>query len=367
MGVVFGGFRRILEVVRALLPLIVACSGAPVATTDPAKPDVAAKKKHHSVEEEIAYPVADPIGALAPVEDGQVSWLVPGRVQLERAGATIDAPGGNRPIEVVLLDRNGSAVRVGVRLEHARFALWSDASRLLGVLKTEQELTPMSAVRNGNVFVTLKPGARVRKLARKNAKTQIRYVGTVEVEGWVPDAALTDAGPSERNVRIPSARRSLMVIPGTVIRVEPKWAGTELATTATSSFLEIVKEIDEAWVDVSYNDREVSLRGFLSRRAPPGKVHRPKDPDVPPPTMTPNVKVASGVCLYAKRGGEPVGYIVGDRDVQLDNAGTGWWTLAIDSPWGAIAFIAKGPTQTTLAACAPAGSVPASTLTPISP
>jgi hypothetical protein len=339
--------------------VVAACSGGPTgAAPDPDVPRGASAKPKRAIDDTPI--VDDPITALAPVADGPVSWLVPGRIQLELAGPTLDAPGGNRPIEVVLLDRHGGNVRAGVRLDHARFAVWSDAARLLGVVMREHKLSlpgPPS-----DKFAMLRPGAKVRRLAQKKGQTQVRYSGAVEIEAWVPDDLLGHSTTAQRNVRTPSGRRTLMVIPGSIIRVEPKWAAAELATTASSAFLDIVKEIDDAWVEVIYSDREVNLHGFVSRRAPPGRVHRTKDPDVPPSTVTPNAKVASGTCLYGRRGGDPLGYLVGDQDVLLEDAGNNAWTISIDSPWGVIAFHARDPTEQTLAACAPDGSVPKSAL-----
>jgi hypothetical protein len=311
----------------------------------------------------------DPIAVLAPIEDAPVSWLVPGRIQLELGGSAIEAPGGNRPIDVAIVDRQGNLVRAVVRLEHARFSLWTDSSRLLAVIARDQRVTthvgpPPPADR----FVMLRPGARVRRLAHKDKQTQVRFVGAVEVEGWVPDDVLAESGPRrDRNTRIPSGRRTLMVLPGSVIRVEPKWTAGALATMANSQFLDTVKEIDQAWVEVAYADAEVSLHGYVSKQAPPGRVHRTKDPEVPPPTIIANAKVASGTCLYTKQGGEAAGYIVGDRDVHLDDLGGSWWTLSFDTPWGPIPFAARGPTPTSLVACAPQGSVPPPAGTPSVP
>jgi hypothetical protein len=73
---------------------------------------------------------------------------------------------------------------------------------------------------------------------------------------------------------------------------------------------------------------------------------------------TPSAKAASGTCLYARARGEPIGYIVGDRDVQLDDAGGGWWTLTLDTPWGPLELAARRSAPRELVACAPAGSVP---------
>lgn len=305
----------------------------------------------------------DPIAALTPPgEDGEVSWLAPGRAQLELDGAQIENPGGGHPIEVTIFDDIGRRVRVAVRLEQARFSLWTDRDRLFGVVRHEQRVAEAFGSRGmDDVHATVKAGARVKRLAHKGGRTQIRYFGAVEIEGWVPDAALGDAGPPhEDRGRYPSARATLMVMPGAVIRSEPKWIGDELAVMANGYFLDTVQELEDGWVDVAYEDGDVELRGFVSKQLPPGQVHRPKtNPELQPVPITPNTKVASGTCLYARKGGEAIGYIVGDRDVDLADADTGWFTLSIDSPWGPIAFAARGPTRSDLVACAPAGTVPA--------
>ncbi len=302
----------------------------------------------------------DPIAVLAPVDGGRVSWLVPGRIQLELgAGTAIEAPGGNRPIEVAIVERQGTLVRAVVRLPHARFSLWTDESRLLGVIQRESR---MAAPPGGNpmspMFVALRAGARVRRLAHRGQQTQVRFVGALEVEGWVSDDAIAESAEARDPVgRIASGRRTLMVSPGAVIRSEPKWGMNELATMANGYFLDTIAEVDAAWVEIAYADGEVTLHGYVSRQAPPGRVHRTKDAEVAPQTIVANAKVASGTCLYTRRNGEAIGYVVGDREVQLEDVGSGWWTLAIDTPWGPIPFATRGASESSLVACAPAGSV----------
>jgi hypothetical protein len=347
----------ILGRVRPLsLIVLAACGGspAPVERTPVAR---GSAPRVRGVEDK---PPIDPIAVLAPVEEGRVSWLLPGRIQLELGGSATESPGGTRPIEVALVDRQGDLVRAVVRLEHARFSLWTESSRLLAVIEREQRVTTyLGANPMVDKFVVLRPGARVRRLARKDNLTHVRFVGALEVEGWVPDEVLGESSPARDRIgRIPSGRRTLMVIPGAVIRAEPKWTGGELATVANGHFVDTIKDIDSAWVEVAYADGDVSVRGYVSRHAPPNRVHRARDPEVPPPTVVPNAKLASGTCLYTKRDGDMVGYIVGDREVHLEGAGHGWWTVSFDTPWGPIPFVARGPTQTSLFACAPAGSVP---------
>ncbi len=148
-----------------------------------------------------------------------------------------------------------------------------------------------------------------------------------------------------------------MVVPGAVIRTEPRWAATVLAIMASGYFLDTIRELDEAWTEVSYEDSDVAVHGFVSRRDPPGRVHHWREIDSTL-TATPNTTVASGTCLYARANGDAIGYIVGNRPVELDDAGAGWWTLTIDTPWGPLGLTARGPSRTELVACAPPGTVP---------
>lgn len=341
---------------RSFVLLLAACGGAAPTATSPATPDPEVIGPR-SIEEPHA-PI-DPIAVLAPVEDQPMSWVSPGPVQLELGGAGIESPGGSKPIEFAIVDRSSNFVRGVVRLPHARFSLWSDRARLFGVLTRDHRITVRSG-RPSEMFVMLRAGARVKRLARKNKQTQIRYVGALEVETWVPDELLGDQGSGEkRSGKMPSGRRAATLLPGSIIRNEPQWGQNQLAVALNAFALDTVQELADGWVEVMYNDGDVSLHGFTSKRLPPGQVHRPKDPDAPPLVTTPNAKVASGTCLYAKRDGDKIGYVVGDRDVQLDDAGNGWWTLSLDTPWGPIGFAAKGPSASALTPCAPAGSVPA--------
>jgi len=101
----------------------------------------------------------------------------------------------------------------------------------------------------------------------------------------------------------------------------------------------------------------------VSRRDPPGRVHHWAETDGTP-MITPNATAASGTCLYARARGDAIGYLVGTRPVDLEDAGAGWWTLTIDTPWGPLAFAAHGAARTELVACAPPGTVPPPTPAP---
>lgn len=349
--------------------ILFGCGGVPATPTTTAPPPTPPRAPRPAPPlTDDAAPI-DPIAGLAPSE--QVSHVIPGRVRLEIGGRTIEAPGGTKPLEVSLIARHANLVRVAIRLAHARFSVWTDRSQLLAVLTGDFTLSTV-AKPNDETRIVLRAGAVVRRLARKDQRTRIRYVGGVEVEGWIPDDMLADAGPRRpRALRRPrhTRLRPQLVPSGVVIRREARWGSEQLAVVAYAYMLDTLREVDDRWALVAYEDTDVSVQGFVSRRDPPGRVHKPRDPELAPQRITPTAKVASGTCLYTAphRDAHAIGYIVGDRDVMLDDAGSGWWTLRIDSPWGPLAFAARGPTRTDLATCAPAGSVPPSTLNPSPP
>ena len=320
-----------------------------------------------SPEISVAEPI-DPILGLAPPDaDTPVSWISPGPARIEIAASPIETAAANTPpIAGSILDAQGTLVRMAIRLEHARFSLWMDRSRLYGVIKREQEVRVSDVTLPNEPKPLLFAGARVMRLARKDGFTQVRYVGALEIEGWVPDAAIGDRGVSRSRVgRIPTGMKTLTLLPGSIIRAKPEWAGAQVALAANNYFVDIVRELDPKWTEVHYMDGEVRVRGYYQRYSPPGRTHRARvDPDTAPVPIAPNAKVASGTCLYARVNGESVGYIVGDREVSLEPGANSWWTLAIDTPWGPITFAARGHAEAELEMCAPPNSVPASTLIP---
>lgn len=337
--------------------VLVGCGGAP-----PATPPTAPSTKAPAPRVVDEGPPIDPIAGLAPADN--VSYLVPGRVQIDLGGTPIDGPGGTKPIEVSLIGRQGNLVRAAVRLPHARFSVWTDRARVLGVLARDFTM-PAFYRPDDETHVVLRAGAIVQRLKRDDKRTQVRYVGAFEVEGWIPEELIVDERRLAKRISRftpPSRLRPTHAFPGAVLRREPKWASDQLALVANAYTLTTIREVDPAWVVIAYADADVDVQGYLSRRDPPGRVHRPKDPDLAPQRITPNAKVASGTCLYTAIKGDAVGYIVEDQDVTLDDTGGGWWTLTIDSPWGPLPFAAQGPSRADLVACAPTGSVPASTL-----
>ncbi|MDB4962467.1 MAG: hypothetical protein JWP01_2466 [Myxococcales bacterium] len=309
-------------------------------------------------------PLVEPIAALAITD--RVSRLAPGTAQLELHATPIEGPGPATPLEVSVLDAQGNLVRVAIRLEHARFAVWTERARLLGVVLRDERVSARAGGGGmpNDKQVLLRQGAAVKRLARKDGWTQIRYAGALEVEGWLPDVVLGEAAPAHDSIgRIPSGARTLMVTPGAVIRAEPRWAGRQLAVMANGYFVDTVRDVDAAWVEVFYQDGDLVVTGYVSRRDPPGRLRSKRaDPTLAPAPIAPTTRVASGTCLFARSDGDPIGYLVGDQDVDLADATRGWWSLAIDTPWGPVAFAARGADASSLQACGPTGSVPASTL-----
>lgn len=301
-----------------------------------------------------ARPPVDVIAVLAQPR-AETSWIEPGPAQLALGGTSLQAREDAPRLEVDLLEEQGRDIRVGVRLEHARFALWMARSRLLAIVTREQPVRQVGApmgTKAQAAHVVLRRGAQVQRLAHEDGQTRVRYLGALEIEGWLPDDALADRAPAGHKQigRISKARtKPLLVIHGAVIRAEPRWAAHPLAIVGTTHFVDAIEELDDAWAKVSYEDGDVAVSGFLSRRDPPARTHRRKSVE-PTSALAPNATVRDGTCLYVD--GEPVGFIVGDRPVYVEPAArVGWYTLAIDSPWGDIAFEARGVTATELLAC----------------
>lgn len=331
---------------RVFLIALCACGGNAATAVPTTTPTPIATKK--PVE---PRPPVDVIAVLAqPLAES--SWIVPGPAQLELGGASMQAEAGAPRLEVSLLEEQGNDVRVGVRLDHARFAVWMARSRLLAIVAHEQRIEFPGVFTAGvdPMQVVLHAGAQVQRLARKDGTTHVRYVGALEVDGWIPDAALTDRAASGRAPigRVPTGRKPLMLMPGAVIRSEPKWAAQQLAVMNQGYFVDEIQALDQAWSEISYEDGDLAVHGFVSKRDPPGRTHRLQPPEQI--ALVPNVSVADGTCLFVA--GEEVGFIAGAQAVLLEQGDKpGWFVVTIESPWGPIGFDAKGPTETELAKC----------------
>lgn len=334
---------------RVFLIALCACGAAEKpAPPSPVQAPVAAKKRALA---RVPIDVIEVLGKPA----AEASWIVPGPAQLELGGASVQPLDAGAQLEVDLLEEQGNDVRVGVRLDHARFALWMARSRLLGVIVRDQRVIQHGAfvpVGVDPMQAVLHDGALVQRLAKKDDQIEVRYVGALEVQGWVPTDVLADREPAgrQKHGRIPTGRRPLMLMPGAIVRAEPQWSGAQLAVLNEGYFVDLVKDVDDAWSEISYDDDDVFVHGYVSKQDPPGRVHRRKQAEQSVPA-TPNATAPDHTCLYV--GGEPVGFIVGDEPVVLDRTDrVGWFTLTIDTPWGPIAFDAKGATETELGTCA---------------
>lgn len=350
---------------RALaIVVLTACGSAAAPTATPIAPTTPVDAAKRSTPTE--RPLIDPLVALTPATDGKSSLLQPGVAQLELDATPIEDPGATAPLQVSIIAEQGSRVRVTIRLRHARFVLWTERAHLFSILQQDERVatSPGQPALATDKHVLLRAGTAVRRLATKNKWARVLYAGAIEVDGWIPDAALAEEGPWRASRgRIPTGRKTLMVISGAVIRSEPKWAARQLAVMANGYFLETVREVDDAWSEISYADGNLSLTGFVSRRDPPGRLQNKRpDPSLVPAPIVPNTKVPSGTCLHARVEGDPVGYLVGDQDVDLADLGRGWWTLTIDTPWGPIPFAARGVDPSSLVACSPDTTIPGSTL-----
>jgi hypothetical protein len=340
--------------VRGLLIVALVACGGSAPTTTTTTTHAPSHVKHHD-----RAPV-DPIAALEGVP-GETSYVVPGAASLDLGGTRIDAPDGGSELMVQLLDEAGDQVRVGVRAPRVRFALWMPRAQLLGVITrdvvvSDRASTPSPAF---GVDADAAPAAHlvkpafVRRFDRKNGWTHVRYVGAFEIDGWVPDDAVSDRMPPVDHggggMFFHSPR---LVTPGAAIRAEPRWGGRVLAAVAGGYRVDEVRVVDKQWLLVGYMDMEMSVRGFLDPQAPPVATHRRAAREVPVPQVATNGTAPDKTCLYANAGGEPIGFIEGGLPAAIDRSGRDdWWTVAIDTAWGPIAFFAHGATVELLAAC----------------
>ena len=303
----------------------------------------------------------DLLAALAEPDNFPHSFIVPGNAQLSLGGEQIQAPPAASELQVTIIDEQTEMVRVAVRIPGLAFAIWTERARLLGIAKKDQLIGEM--VGGGFFdpsaeapFAELRSGARVRMLERKQGWTKVRYLGSLEIDGWVPDGSLTDRTTEDHPPigRMPTGLPTLLVTPGSVIRAEPKWASREIAVMANGYFLDTIKVLDDVWSQVGYEDGDIRVRGFVSRQDPPGRIHKPHEPDTAPAVINATGTIAKGACLYAAQHGEAIGYVVEDRSAEVSSGRSpGWYTVSVDTPWGPIMFAATGTSDHDLTACGP--------------
>jgi hypothetical protein len=363
---------------RVFLIALCACGSTSATAPAPATPAQAAAKKRPAERAPV-----DIIASLAQ-QPAELSWIAPGPAQIVLGGTSVQALENAPRLEVSVVDEQGNDVRVGVRLEHARFALWMSRTRLLSLIKSDHRMTFPGVFTAGAdpMQVVLRGGAQVQRLAKKDDNTQVRYVGAVEVEGWVPTAKLVDRWPAgrENRGRVSNGRKPLMLVSGAVIRFEPKWSGQPLAILNQGYFVDEIRPVDDTnpvggpprigdvkklegmkkletpkpknndgWFEVSYEDGDVFVHGYVSKQAPPGRAHKKKPPEQTVP-LTPNVTAHDGACL--RIGNEEVGFIVGDQAVVVEKTDrAGAFKVTIDTPWGPISFDARGTAESELAKC----------------
>jgi len=325
-----------------------ACSAAPPRSPTVIAPPAAAHGK------KLALAPTAPVDIIATLaaEPAQLASIMPGPAALELGGSSLPARDGTPDLDVDLLAQQGNDVRVGVRLDHVRFAMWTSRARLLGLLAHDQRIEGDFVIGMDPVEVVLRANAQVRRLAHEGSRTKVRYVGALEVEGWVPDDALVERGPADRTKlgRIPTGRKTLMVMPGAVIRAQPTWSARQLAVMNQGYFLDTIDQLDDGWVEVAYEDGDVRVHGFVSTQDPPARTHRRLPAEAAPPSFTPDATLADHTCLFVS--GEPVGFIVGGEPADVEpSPRAGWLTLTIDTPWGPIAFEGRGATEASLATC----------------
>ncbi len=285
----------------------------------------------------------------------EASWITTGPAQLVLGGTSLQPRTIGEVLEVDLLEERGRDVRVGVRLDGIRFAIWTARSRLLSVIAHDQHVHAAagSDVQTGDRSpeVLLHAGARVVRLAREREWTRVRYQGALEVDGWVPSDALMLRGPAGRVARkYPSGARPWLVVQGTQIRSEPRWGSRVLALVAYSSVIDGGKEVADTWYEAHYEDADVRVDGFASRTDPPGAVHRPRTPESVASAPAPDT-LPGGTCLYVD--GQPVGVVVGQAAGTLAPASRpGWFTVTVDTPWDAVELEVRGSLATDLETCA---------------
>lgn len=273
------------------------------------------------------------------------SWVKPRAARLELG----DKPASpdqepTAPIEVMLVEPGPTLSRVAVVTPSARFVVWVERADLLAVMSRDVSVRSSFAPGSAEIGATLRAGASVEILERTDERSRVRYSGAVELEMWVPNDALTDQGePVDAQQGMPHQGPKLFHgTPGLAIRAEPRWSTQHIAALARIYFVTEVRSLDEAWSEVQYEDRAVSVRGFASRRDPPVRLTSRASASQPSSALETNDKLTADTCLYARARGALVGVTrdaVAVAAVAADREG--WWDVTMETPWGPLTFAAQ--------------------------
>jgi hypothetical protein len=280
------------------------------------------------------------------------TWLVPRSAALDlgSAGAPSEATSGDslEPIEALVVESAATQMRVAVQTDVLRLVVWVPRGELFGVLTRDVSLgfarTAAPAREPSgepSVAAILRRGAQVQVLERGAERSRVRYLGAVELDTWVPSDALSDRSTAPRPEGAePSGPQLLHALPGLAIRAEPRWGGELLAVVARVYFVTDVRQLDAAWHVVRYADAAVTVQGFASPRDPPMRF-RPAA-TAPLSKLVADTSLPPGTCLYADERGAVVGMVAAAAPAATEGElREGWWTVALDTPWGVMRFAAR--------------------------
>src|SRR4051812_7070162 len=155
---------------------LVGCTAASPLQAPPQSPHVAAAPAVHKKPSPHDRPVVVELIPALSADRKDASWILPGPAALQLGGASVDAPSDAPVLEVDWLGAQGNDVRVGVRLDAARFAVWTRRARMLGVLTRDERIEGNLWTNRDIVEVVLHAGAQVIRLAHDGAgkRTKVR-------------------------------------------------------------------------------------------------------------------------------------------------------------------------------------------------